>query len=51
MSYEADVFCDGPDCEVNWHAGITRFDGRTLVSFPPGFLLVTEHNDTEGEKP
>lgn len=50
MKLEGDVFCEAPDCNHSWHAGLTRFDGRELVSLPPGFLLVKEFSDREHEE-
>ncbi len=45
MKLEGYVYCEGPDCEHHWHAGLTRFDGRTLVGFPPGWIVLAEHGD------
>lgn len=41
MKLEGDIFCEGPGCEHHWHAGLTRFEGRTLTSLPPGWVIVS----------
>jgi hypothetical protein len=40
MKLEGHVYCEGPDCEHHWRAGLSRFKGRTLMSLPPGWVIV-----------